>query len=493
MLQQRAFAYLLGTRSPRMALPSRPEKVLFATYGLATVLYVGLVSVLVFGFVSTALEARLGGVGVSLFAGLLLLFGLWFLMLRSGQRRLRQRFMGNIAAERTERHGEERFAPGGAARAFAPGDGFAAPPRPAHGKAAQPLPGIYSYNSPAARLARWRVRLLLAAAAAGAIYVAFLPYTYETGGDFSILPDKRVQVVAEVPGEVAEIHVDEGDIVTEGQLLGRIADWQARSGVEITQAQLDQAQAALRRLLDGSTPEEIAVAREEVARAQAAIPFLQSQAERAASLATNDTMSASEAERLQSNLEVARQELRTQEANLARVEAGATQAEIDMAQAEVDRLEAELDYREDQLARTELVATAPGRVTTVNVALNLGAYLDTGDVFVEIEDHALAQAEVLVPESDIGEVQVGDQVRLRSWANPSEERIGFVTAIAPVAETLDFGRIVRVKTAIPNEEGLLRPGQTGYAKIEGSEMRVWEAYSRMFVRFFQVEVWGWIP
>lgn len=96
-------------------------------------------------------------------------------------------------------------------------------------------------------------------------------------------------------------------------------------------------------------------------------------------------------------------------------------------------------------------------------------------------------------ETDIGLVEVNDRVRLKAWAIPDEERIGTVVSIAPSAEAEEFGRVVRVKTQFPNEEGFFRPEMTGFAKIEGAEMKTWEAFSRLIVRFFQIEVWGWIP
>ena len=70
---------------------------------------------------------------------------------------------------------------------------------------------------------------------------------------------------------------------------------------------------------------------------------------------------------------------------------------------------------------------------------------------------------------------------------------GTVVSIAPSAEVEDFGRVVRVKTQFPNEEGFFRPEMTGFAKIDGAEMKTWEAFTRLFVRFFLIEVWGWIP
>ena len=101
--------------------------------------------------------------------------------------------------------------------------------------------------------------------------------------------------------------------------------------------------------------------------------------------------------------------------------------------------------------------------------------------------------EVRISETDIGLVRVGNQIRLRAWAQTDLEWTGVVSSIAPVAEEERFGRVVRVRTEIAKDEGFFRPQMTGRAKIEGAEMRTWEAFTRMFDRFFRIEVWGWIP
>ena len=122
-----------------------------------------------------------------------------------------------------------------------------------------------------------------------------------------------------------------------------------------------------------------------------------------------------------------------------------------------------------------------------------GKYYDTGALVMEIVGHEIARAEIQVPEADVSLVATGENVRLKFWALPGEEQPGTVSSIAPIAEQVEYGKIVRIKTSLPNPDGLFRPGMTGYAKIEGAEMRVWEAYTRLFVRFFLIEIWGWIP
>jgi len=46
---------------------------------------------------------------------------------------------------------------------------------------------------------------------------------------------------------------------------------------------------------------------------------------------------------------------------------------------------------------------------------------------------------------------------------------------------------------IENENGELRTGMTGFAKIEGETIPVWKAFSLSILRFINVEAWSWLP
>ncbi len=159
----------------------------------------------------------------------------------------------------------------------------------------------------------------------------------------------------------------------------------------------------------------------------------------------------------------------------------------------VKRLEQETKFYADELERTRVRAIAAGWLVTPDLGFNPGKYLKEGELFAEVEDHGFARGEIAVPETDIGEVQIGDDVRLKAWAWSETEKLGRVVAIAPNAEEREYGKVVRVMTEVPNDDQSLRPEMTGYSKITGSEMPVWRAYSRMLARFFVIEVWSWIP
>jgi multidrug resistance efflux pump len=200
------------------------------------------------------------------------------------------------------------------------------------------------------------------------------------------------------------------------------------------------------------------------------------------------------AEQTQSAFDQAVANLGVAKANLVLVERGSTEPELAAARADVQRLRDDLRFKEDQLERTRLRAPGAGRVITPNVDLLLGKYLTAGTLFAELEDSRTAYADISIPEGDIGLIGAGNTVRLRPWGAEYAELPGKVVVISPKADTTDRGgSVIRVKTEVPNLDGVLRPQMTGYAKIDGREMYAWEAFSRMVLRFILIEVWSWIP
>jgi len=53
--------------------------------------------------------------------------------------------------------------------------------------------------------------------------------------------------------------------------------------------------------------------------------------------------------------------------------------------------------------------------------------------------------------------------------------------------------VLKVTTLIPNQDGTLKAGMTGYGKIDGGTKPVIVAFTRAIVRFFLIEFWSWLP
>lgn len=417
-------------------------------------------------YVALTLATDLGGTGVVIFLWLMAAFTLWLLALRLSIGR-------RAGVARGGRMGQAelgRLLMGGAA---------ADPAAQAEVAAETTASG--------------RAKVVWGVIAAGLLAVAFLPYNYETGGQVEILPLARGQAVARSDGEILEIMVNEGDIVTRGQIVAQLSSWNQAREVSVTAAMLDGAKANLARLEAGAKPEEIEVARRQVLNAEANVVFTKNEAERSKALLASGTISPKDDERAQANYGVGLATLAVARATLDLVQSGATDEEIAVARAEVDRLTLELGFRRDELERTRIEAPMAGRVLTPDLQLRHGSFLRVGETLLEIENADVVNAAISVPESDIALIGPGNRVRLKASGYSGREIPGTVRDMAQAAVDAGYGSVVRVDAIFENPDGFLRSGMTGYAKIEGTEMRVWQAFMRSILRFFQIQVWSWIP
>lgn len=451
---------LLGRKLPPAISPN--EVLPLAAFGVAVVLSSVAVFLLLSVLVATQLETNLGGFGVAIFLGLAGLCLLYFVVLTTAVRRRVEALGGGMRAE------------------FARGliDGQVDAELSTTTKEGR------SFGS-----ARVFWSLLVIALLA----VAFLPYNYDSGGVVEVLPTARAQAVARTDGEILEVLVGEGEIVAKDQLLARTSSWEQVNGVKSTQALLAGAQAQLNKLLAGAKPEEIELSLRQVESARSSLALSKAEFERAEVLLSTGTITQKKYDESKSAFQEDMANLAVSEARLDLVRSPATQEEVAIAQSDVDRLQTELAFRTDELERTEIRAPMAGRVVTPNLDLLRGQYLRTGEPLIEIERVEVIKASIAVPEADIGLIKIGAKVRLKAWGDSEREILGIVESVGSAALEQSTGSVVQVLASFDNEDGLLRSNMTGYAKVDGGEMTVWRAYLRSMTRFFQIEVWSWIP
>jgi multidrug efflux pump subunit AcrA (membrane-fusion protein) len=202
----------------------------------------------------------------------------------------------------------------------------------------------------------------------------------------------------------------------------------------------------------------------------------------------------------QRHIRTQQQNLSVQEANLALVTSGTHPDELDIARsnvaaakAELQRWQQQLKDTQEQLQKRALLMPFDGTLATPFLDRQLGSYLEQGETFAVAQDDRNIQGEVQIPESDIGEFQVGAAVDIKLAAYPGQVFPARVVSIEPTVVEQANGRFVKAIVEIANAEQLLRSGMTGYAKIEGSTKPAFVAFTRPLVRFVRVEVWSWIP
>jgi multidrug resistance efflux pump len=348
------------------------------------------------------------------------------------------------------------------------------------------------------------------------VLLMFIPYPFDPGGEFKLVPGNQVAIRASVPGEIEQVLVKEDQWVTKDQPAVVLVDKDQKARAEAAASAFQEAKEKLTLLRNGPTPEEIARAHQEVNVAAKSLEYTTIEAERSTKQFKDKAISEKDFQAALKARDLDKEKLVLAQKNLEVVKAWPRKEEIRAQEAELKRLEAELTHAQKDLQLTTLLSPIEGRIITAYPAQKIGQYLDVGDLFGVVEDSRVCLAEIEIPEEDIGEVRVGSKVRLRTRAYPTKTFDGKVIAIAPVGyeksrhrvervyserewqsgqkELIrEEGKVIRVLSEFPNTEGALKTDMTGYAKIEGSWMPVGIAFSRWLVRLVMVEIWSWIP
>lgn len=336
----------------------------------------------------------------------------------------------------------------------------------------------------------WTARGAVAAALA---LIGLMPCHYDTGGPFTILPQREHEIHTEFDGMVAEVLVREGESVTAGQPVARLRQPDPATALEMARSRLRATRAEIRLLEAGARPEAVERAESTVRIAQAKVSWSAPLAGRYAELYHESAVSAQERETALWLRDADEAELEETRAGLALVRSPARSQQIEALEARARRYEAQIaDYQEQTLLLT-LRSPIDGVVVTPRVSDAVGRVLEAGDLLATVAETRSVRTEISVPEATIAEVVLGAPVRIAAWATADRHLVGRVAAIAPVGERSGEGTIVRVIAEFPNAGGLLRPRMTGYAKITSAPRPLFRVVLAPVARFVRVRLWSWIP
>ena len=164
--------------------------------------------------------------------------------------------------------------------------------------------------------------------------------------------------------------------------------------------------------------------------------------------------------------------VRVAEANLTAVKAGPTHEDVAIAQAQVAEAETALAAIQVQLDKLTLTAPRAGLISHRSV--NPGELAAPGTTLLELSDIDTVELTVYIPETQIGQIKVGQRAQVYVDAYPGEVFEGVVTFIKHEAEftprnvqtqeervNLVFG----VKISLANPAHRLKPGMPADAEI----------------------------
>jgi HlyD family secretion protein len=337
------------------------------------------------------------------------------------------------------------------------------------------------------------------------------------------------------PGKLVELLVDEGFDVKKGQLLARLdlneyqrqverehasvassqssliqlrtsIDYQKaniESDVTLKRANLQQAEARLTELLNGSRKEEIEQARASLAEAQATQKQAAADWERAQTLFKNDDISAQQHDQFRRAFDTANATVRRLSESLKLAEIGPRKEDIDqqravveqarasvklaeanridlkrrteeigMRQADIQRAQAQAGVLDSQLSDRTLFAPFDGVVLTKGT--EIGEVLAAGASVVTVGDVEHPWVRAYLSEKDLGRVKLGTPATVTTDSFKGKEYHGKVTFISSEAEFTPkqiqteeerTKLVYRIKVEVPNPNRELKSNMPADVEI----------------------------
>ncbi len=164
-------------------------------------------------------------------------------------------------------------------------------------------------------------------------------------------------------------------------------------------------------------------------------------------------------------------------------------AEAQLKRIQAERAQAKIDLLEFKLKHVHLASPIDGVVLTGDLERARGIPVQRGQVLFEIAPLDEMVLEVAVPDADAAYVQPEQQGEFSLQARP-EQTIDFaVKRIRPQAEVRDEKNTFVVEADVTNDEGWLRPGMEGTAKIGIDDRPIGWILTRDIVNWFRMTFW----
>ena len=331
------------------------------------------------------------------------------------------------------------------------------------------------------------------ATAISLLLLLFLPYPYEAGGNFDIYPNDRQVITSDVSGIVEEVNFVGTESVKKGTVIARINATDLNSEINVLTARIAEQEAVIKDLKAKPKKEEVMVAERALDVAKKRAQYSGERVPRMERLYKDRAISFEEYDVARRDAEVDADEVAKRAADLALVKTGTTPDKIAAEKAKLDSLIEERTTLSGRVNRTTLRMPFDGNILTLHLNERLNSVLEKGQPFATVEDTRSVTAEIHVPESDVGYVAIGAPIRAKPTAFFDREFVGKVKTMDRNVTAKTFGNVVKVIAVIDNPKGELKTGMTGYAKIGGTLMPVWKAFTLALMRFFNIQVWSWIP
>ncbi len=218
----------------------------------------------------------------------------------------------------------------------------------------------------------------------------------------------RISLSASASEQIALIHVTEGQMVYQGEPLLQLDLRSANALVAQRNAELKQAQAALKALISGTRPEQLSAALAALKASQAANQEAELKYQRASKLFKSKVVGKADFDTAKANRDSAKAKAQQAHDQWLELKNGAREEDIAQASAKVQAAQAALVWQEK--ARQDLTIKAPTDGIIDTLPWHQGDRVVAGTQLISLLSAHQPYARVYLPASALTHLNIGDTV-----------------------------------------------------------------------------------
>ena len=265
-------------------------------------------------------------------------------------------------------------------------------------------------------------------------------------------PVRNFESHAPIATTVKRLLVKEGDHVQKGQLLLELDNDDIRAQAARAQAQIKAAQANLAATKNSGTQEEILTLNAQLAKTRAARDTAQRNLDALKRLQQQGAASEGEVRQAETTLQNTQADLNLLE---QKQKDRYSQPELASTEAQAAQAQAAYESAQDALSRSSVRAPFDGIVYSLPV--KSGAFVQVGDMLLQVADLSHVLVRAFVDEPDVGRLQMGQKVEVTWDAVPGRVWTGAVNSVPSTVKRSGNRNVGETTCLIDNKDLRLLP------------------------------------
>ena len=166
-------------------------------------------------------------------------------------------------------------------------------------------------------------------------------------------------------------------------------------------------------------------------------------------------------------------------------------AKINIINAQHGQVKAQLELVNSRLNRAQLKAPFDGLIVNGDLSQRLGSAVNKGEVLLNVSPANNYRISLLIKESRIADLKLGQQGSLYLSALPEQAFDFTLSKITPLTQTRDGASYYIAEGKFTAQFEQLQPGMEGIGKISIDERKWLDIWSREGVEWMRLQIWSW--